>query len=281
MDMRISAPSSRFSAFGFTLAVMAITASGANSQEYTPTSGSGSGFLGTEWTLTAGAGAIFSPDYEGSDDYEWTFVPLVKATWRDMLTIGNVTGGYGAEATPFRFDTVSLGFGVAYWNGRDANDNTALAGLGDIDAAIIGTATLAKRFELVDARATLLYDLSGNRDGAAVEAELSAPLITSDTGVEVIAGASTTWASNNFMSNTFGVNATQAANSGYAIHNAEAGFKDVAVSLQASYDVTTQVALTVRGEVKQLLGDAADSPIVRQQGDSTQGSVFAGITYQF
>ncbi len=279
--MRINAPSSRFFTLGFALAVSVISAAGANSQEYTPNTSSESGFLGTEWTLTAGAGAVFEPDYEGSDDYEWTFVPLVKATWRDMLTIGNVTGGYGAEATPFRFDTVSLGFGVAYWNGRDANDNAALAGLGDIDGAIIGTATLAKRFELVDARATLLYDFSGNRDGTAVEAELSAPLITSDTGVEVVAGASTTWADNNFMSNTFGVNTTQAANSGYAIYNAEAGFKDVAVSLQASYDVTTQVALTVRGEVKQLLGDAADSPIVNRQGNSTQGSVFTGITYQF
>ena len=268
-------------AFSLALAALGATAPGAHGQEYATNTGSGSGFLGTEWTLTAGAGAVFEPDYEGSDDYEMTFRPLLRATWRDMLTVGNVTGGYGVEATPFRFDTVSLGFGLAYWNGRDASDNTALIGLGDIDSAVMGTATIANRFELFDASATLLYDLTGNRDGAAVRAGISTPLATSDTGVELIAGATTTWASDNYMSTTFGISPVQSANSGYGVHDADAGFKDIAANLQASYNVTSQVALTLRGEVKQLIGDAADSPIVKQQGDSTQGSVFAGVTYRF
>ncbi|VAW10390.1 hypothetical protein MNBD_ALPHA09-2260 [hydrothermal vent metagenome] len=284
--MRISALTAPLTALSLVLAALGASLQGAAAQsDYdqggTTNSGSGTGILGTEWTLIAGAGAVYAPDYEGSDDYEFTFRPLVRATWRDMATIGNVTGGYGAEITPFRFDSFSLGFGVAYWGGRDASDNAALAGLGDIGSAVMGTATIANSFALVDARATLLYDFTGDRDGAAVEAGLSAPLITSDNGVDLVAGASATWASENYMANTFGINATQSANSGYAVYDADAGFKDIGASLQASYDVTSQVAVTLRGEVKQLLSDAADSPIVKQQGSATQGSIFAGMTYQF
>jgi len=176
---------------------------------------------------------------------------------------------------------VSMGFGLAYWGGRDTSDNVALIGLGDLDSSIMGTATIANRFELVDAHATLIHDFSGNRDGTAVELGLSAPLLTSDNGVELVGGATATWASDNYMSNTFGISSVQSANSGYATHNAESGIKDIAASLQANYNVNEQVALTVKGEVKQLLGDAADSPIVKQQGDATQGRIFAGITYKF
>lgn len=250
-------------------------------QEYGDSDGSSGGILGTEWTLKVGAGASYSPDYEGSDDYEWNFVPIVQAKWRDLFTVGRVSGGLGVEATPFRYDTFSFGFGVAYWGGRDDSDNAALSGLGDIDPTLMGTATIANRFQFVEARATLLHDFTGNRDGTAVKLGLGAPLPMSDTGVRLIAGVDTTWADENHMSKTFGINAAQAAQSGYATHDADASFKDISASLTASYDITDDVAVVVRGQVKQLLGDAADSPIVDQNGSATQGSIFAGITYQF
>lgn len=241
----------------------------------------GPGILGTDWQLSAGAGAIFSPDYEGSDDYEWTIVPLARATWRNTILLGRVRGGLGAEITPFRFDTLSFTFGAGYWDGRDASDNAALAGLGDIDATIVGTATVANRMGFINAEATLLRDLSGGRDGTAVKLGLSAPVPIPGSGVTLFADASTTWVDDNYMDTTFGVNGVQAARSGYGVYDPGAGFKDVSLGLGASYGVTDNISMTVRASVSQLLGDAADSPIVSQQGSATQATVLGGVTYRF
>lgn len=266
------------------VAVLA-TASSANAQYGAPYSSqpaeADQGFIWSDWSISVGAGAQYAPDYEGSDDYEWTFLPLVSARWRDMVSVGRVPGGLGAQATPFRYGGFSAGFGLAYWGGRDDGDNAALAGLGDIDPALVGSISVANRFDWAEVYADFRQDLTGNRDGTAVKAGVRAPLPTSETGVLLTAGASTTWVDEDYMDKTFGVNAVQAARTGYANHDADGGFKDVAADVTARYAVTDSVSVLLGGEVKQLLGDAADSPIVDNRGSPTQARVFGGVTYRF
>ena len=39
-----------------------------------------------------GAGAAYSPDYEGSNDYDIKPLPLVEVSWRDVVKIGSLSG---------------------------------------------------------------------------------------------------------------------------------------------------------------------------------------------
>ncbi len=45
-----------------------------------------------DWTFTLGAGAAYSPDYEGSNDYDIKPLPLVEVSWRDVVKIGSLSG---------------------------------------------------------------------------------------------------------------------------------------------------------------------------------------------
>lgn len=257
---------------------LAAIADPAGAQDYAPADG---GLIWSDWRFVIGGGAEYKPDYEGSDDYEWAFLPYATATWKDMITFGRVRGGWGGEATPLSYRDFTLSLGLAWQQGRDSGDNAALIGLGDIDDALVGTLTAANRFEWADVYASLQQDFTGNRDGTAVEIGANAPLPVSQTGVRLTAGVSAIWVDDDYMQKTFGINAVQSARTGYAVHNADSGIKDVGANLIADYDLTENVSLTVGGEVRQLLGDAADSPIVDTQGSATQGRVFGGVTYRF
>jgi outer membrane scaffolding protein for murein synthesis (MipA/OmpV family) len=259
-------------------AALSVFAAAAAAQDHGPSDG---GFLWGDWSFVVGAGAEYRPDYEGSDDYEWNFLPHATATWRDLATFGRVRGGWGAEVTPLRYDGFSLALGLAWQEGRDSGDNSALVGLGDVDDSLVGTVTAANSFDWAEIYASLQQDFTGNRDGTAVEAGVHVPLPVAETGVRLNAGASVTWVDEDYMQKTFGVNAAQAARTGYGVHDADAGLKDIGASLIADYDVTDTIGVTVGGEVRQLLGDAASSPIVDGRGSATQARVFGGVTYRF
>ena len=83
------------------------------------------------------------------------------------------------------------------------------------------------------------------------------------------------------VSINLGIDATQSANSGYAVYDADAGFKDVGFGGTLTWRFWDRAAVTAIAEVKELLGDAADSPIVDQAGSSTQAFVGLALSYRF
>jgi outer membrane scaffolding protein for murein synthesis (MipA/OmpV family) len=61
-------------------------------------------------------------------------------------------------------------------------------------------------------------------------------------------------------------------------YTAEAGFKDVKVSVTAGYPITNRWRLGGKVEYKRLVGDAADSPIVDDENQFLAGF---GLSYHF
>jgi len=88
--------------------------------------------------------------------------------------------------------------------------------------------------------------------------------------------AESTYASQNYMSNSFGVDAQDAARSGLQQFEASDGIKDATFRAALTYKLNRSWSFTGVASVKQLLGDAADSPITDDEGSKTQ--LFGGAT---
>ena len=91
----------------------------------------------------------------------------------------------------------------------------------------------------------------------------------------------TDYASDDYMETYFGIDAANAARSGLDTFDADAGFKDVGLSLAPRYGGAEGWAVTGLLAYKRMLGDAEDSPVVDDVGDANQ--LFAGLllTYGF
>jgi outer membrane protein len=80
------------------------------------------------------------------------------------------------------------------------------------------------------------------------------------------------------MRSYFGVDAGQSARSGYAVYEPSDGLRDVRLNASLSYSIDPHWSLIGTLAATRLVGDAADSPIVR---DKTALNGLVGARYRF
>ena len=236
------------------------------------------------WRWTLGAGVGVAPDYEGGDDYEAAPIPLARAQkghrFFDL---------FGLHATSNLIDHPnwqigpSLNFRRGYNNVSNKRvDNLTNRGgsveLGMKGAYVVQLDQLVLPEPSLELALEFLHDVSGGHDGWLLTPSLSyaaplSPRWNFRTGVE------STYASGSYMSHYFSINSSDAANSGLQNFDADAGFKDVAWNLGLGFEITERWDLGLVGQYKRMLGDADDSPVVDDQGDSNQ--FFGGLTVSY
>jgi MipA family protein len=127
---------------------------------------------------------------------------------------------------------------------------------------------------------TVVQDVGGGHEGLLAEATtgIAVPLTEQ---LRSSLEASATWADRSYMETYFGISPSQSARSGLGQFDANAGFKDVGISLGFDYMFNQSIGLSGRVRYKRLLDDAADSPIVEDEGSADQffGGLF--LTYRF
>jgi len=232
----------------------------------------------SDWTFITGAGAIYAPDYEGSDDYKLMPLPFVELSWRDRIRLS----GLGIFATPFMTDGLRFDLGVRYDFGRSEDDNDALKGLGDLEIGAVGVVRFGYEAGPVNLGLEVARDLTGDRNGltATAEAEYGIELLDD---VRLNVKPHVTWADDEYMSNTFGISPAQAARSrrGFARYDAGSGLKDVGIDLSIGWMLTDSIHLMGQVGYSRLLGDAADSPLVTDEGSADQFSAMLGLAYRW
>ncbi len=87
-----------------------------------------------------------------------------------------------------------------------------------------------------------------------------------------------TWANASNLQEYFGVDAFQAQRSGYGVYRPGSGFRYVRLGATLRYRLTPAWGLTASLTHSELLGDAKDSPIVRERG--TTSALFT-VGYSF
>ncbi|MBE0531043.1 MAG: MipA/OmpV family protein [Rhodospirillales bacterium] len=237
---------------------------------------------GSDWKVSVGLGTGYKPDYEGSDDYDIDVMPDLSVSYRDLVYFRHMELGANALTVkgPRQGDKLQLGPLVRFRPGRDQDDNKALSGLGDVDYSIEAGAFLRYGAGPWSAGLTFVQDMADGHDGALAEASVGYGM-TVAPGLKASLTASTTWASDDYMQSFFGISAAQAASSGRAAYEAEAGIKNVGLTLGLEYEVMKDVGLGGRIGYSRLLGDAADSPLVEGDGSADQFSAGVSLNYRF
>lgn len=235
--------------------------------------------MNSDFKVKLGAGAIYKPDYEGSDDYETSALPVGEIVWKDNVTLSLTEG---LKVDMFETKNAVVGARLGYWLGREEDDNEALSGLGDMDANAIAGLYGHYDFGKIRASAALDADIGGDREGVTFELATKYRTNLSDK-ISMNIGPSLTFASDDYMQAMYGIDSVQASSSarGYSAYEPEGGLKDVAFGIDVEYKITEAVSLFGLAEVQEILGDAADSPLVENEGDSTQVTAGLGLIYRF
>jgi outer membrane protein len=224
-----------------------------------------------DWQLTMGAGAIYMPEYEGSDKFKINALPLFSAQYGERVHI-DITG---VTVDVFKYDGFRVGVKGGYETGRKEDDSDHLRGLGDIDAGGVLGGVISYGKGPFEVYANLNKTIGGSEGltgavGAKASYRYERFIFSADM--------SGTWADDNHMQSYFGITSAQALQSGLSEYDAKAGFKRIDVKASITYMMTENWLVTGAAGAGFLMGDAKDSPIVK---DDVQPFALLGLSYRF
>jgi len=235
------------------------------------------------------------PEYEGSDEYAASTLPLIDirkpaAYFLQGASINANDGLASAGLTIFhlsyseesgRHVQLVMGLLIRAYRGRDETDSDVLNGLGDIEQGVGVGGFLEFNAGAWFANFTVSpEDVGRDHDGLLLAFVVEHSAQVSD-GLRISTGLSTSWADDDYMQGYFGVTDAQATWTGLSRFDSNAGFKDVGIQLNVVNELSPRWSL--EGEVGywRLLNDAADSPIVKGEGSTNQVRGLIGLSYQF
>lgn len=262
-----------FAAVGFAFATPAFAADApqADAQMFSTAPASG-------WIVTVKATAIAAPDYEGSDDYGFIAYPSISfrradAPYRFSAPDDGISFGL------VEFDKLRMGV-VGRFRGERDNDGER-QGLDKVDWTIeAGVFAEYWAFDWLRARVEVRRGFNGH-EGFVADAGLDGVL---NHGAWVLsAGPRIGFGDSEYMDTYFSVSPAEAlANASINdTFDADAGVRYVGLAASGTYTFSEQLSTTLFASYNHLVGDAADSPIVRELGTEHQFQVGLSLAYSF
>jgi outer membrane protein len=232
-------------------------------------------YIKDDVNFSLGAVVLSMPKYSGSDERRIAAYPAFDAQWKNGVFFSAISGlGYNFSKNP----EIQYGLRMTMEGARDESRSEKLQGLGDISATVEPGAFynyyLNRNYALLS---SFRYGSGLDHNGAQVSIGGRAVNFYSQKH-HFSALFSANWANNNYMQSYYGVNAAQSTASGYAQHAPAAGLTDIKVGANWHWSIDTNWTLITGTSVKQIMGDAANSPFVLQK---TQVTVFSSASYRF
>lgn len=247
----------------------------------------------------AGLGLGFLPKYEGSDKHAASSLLLLEITKRGAFFVrgasinpdnGILSAGISLLHLSYTVDSVRrlqvvMGPIIRAYGGRDESENDSLTGMGDMDRSagsggFIELNAESWRMNIGVSSQDISNDSSIDTEGVLATLDIEHSALVTDS-LRLSSGISTSWADDDYMQGYFGLNSAQAALTGLSEFVAKAGLKDVGLQLKASYRLSPQWVLEGQIGYWRLLNEAADSPIVKDEGSENQVRGLIGFSYQF
>jgi outer membrane scaffolding protein for murein synthesis (MipA/OmpV family) len=236
-----------------------------------------------ESTFTLGAGIAAGSRYSGSDEH--VVAPVVVLDYQAAngfyaSTLRGIGVAGGSEQ-------LSAGIGLGYRGERSENNSNgligrtgskALKGMGDVrGSATLNVGAEAQVTDVFSVGAHAEIPVSHRENGKQFALGLNAKLLDSQAD-KVGAGVTLHFGEANYMQTYYGVDARQAARSGYRAFRPEGGLYGVDASLSWEHRIDTHWSVTSLLGVERLRGDAADSPLVRRKTAPT-AAVYAAYRF--
>lgn len=248
-------------------------------------------------TITIGLGGAYLPDYQGSNDYQFTPAPAALAyiNGHTITLIGNRLSVdlIGDRTNPgWDFQAGPVGVVNLDRTAPSRIDDVRVRALGKIGAAVelggyvgIGkTGVVTSQFDRLSASLSYRKDVGGGHKSTVLAPTINyvTPLST-----RAIAGVivSAERVGEGYADSYFSITPAQSLASGLPVYNARGGWKNWTLGLlggrSISGDLRSGWQLFGTVVYRKLLNDFADSPIVARNGSSNQWLGAVGIAYSF
>lgn len=223
------------------------------------------------------------PDYDGADSYR--VVPFVFATLRRGGSSIELRG-LGGRADLIANDRIAAGPAFNVRLSRH-NDSSAVDLLDPISTAMevggfvgarLGGDKLGQGQLSVDL--TALADVSGAHDGFLASLAIAYTAVRAGR-FSLTLDTQATYGGAGYQRTYFGVTPEESRRSGLAAYRPGASLRDVATGATLGYRFDPRWGLLVRVSYGYLLGDAADSPIVREEGSRHHRLAGLALSYSF
>ena len=227
-----------------------------------------------QYVFDLGVGVMAKPRYPGSDEVIAVPFPIISVGKFFIPGVGDVI-----DADP-RVKRFSLYPSFNFNGRREASDSNELEGMKDVDWALEVGLGAAYRHDWLRGFVEVRQGFNGY-SGQVADFGLDV-IFNPSEDLEVMVGPRAGWGSDDYMKTYFGITSEEADDSPVYdnSYDADAGFNTVGVAATASYDLTEDVTFHLRGGWDRLIGDAADSPIVKE-GSENQFYGGAGLSYEF
>ncbi|WP_368039949.1 MipA/OmpV family protein [Sphingomonas bacterium] len=245
---------------------------------------------------TIGVGAVYLPDYEGSNNYRVEPAPLAIGAVKGFAfaLIGNrLSIDLIRDPKDSKYDFQLGPIGVVDFNRDNSHFTDArVRALGKVGTAIelggyagIGkTGVITSPYDKLTASLSYRYDVSNVHNSGILQPSINylAPL---SRKLAVGLFASAEHAGRGYATSYYTVSPAQSAASGLPVYYADAGWKDVSVGAVATVSITGDLLhgfkLVGGGTYTRLMNGFADSPVVSIAGSRDQWIGALGVAYTF
>ena len=227
--------------------------------------------------IRVGLGAQVRPDYLGSDSYEITPAPAFSfARSGEPFGLGAPDDGFGIKL----FSSGGFSVGPVASLSQDRKDSDVGAPVGDVSRAIeLGGFVQHQISDSFRVRGELRQALGGH-DG--LRGFVGADYFTRDADKYTFSiGPRARFGSADFMDSYFGVNPGIVTPVAVPAYEPDGGLYAVGATSGFTYSLGGAIGLFGFARYDRLVGDAKDSPIVRQFGSPDQFSAGLGLSYTF
>ena len=229
--------------------------------------------------FSIGGGIGVAPDYEGSDNYELVPVPTGSAKFENGMYVKLL--GLNLRANLIPSDFWRLGPVYNYRPQRSDVDNSRVDDMSNVSDAnelgLFGGIEWEGWYFLLE----WLADTGDAHDGSYGALKVGYNWIINPKWALTM-GAFGTWASDDYMSTYFGVNARDSQRSGLDRKDATDGIKDLGLDLGLNWRFTQSWDLRGLLQVKRLTGDAdEDSSPVTDEGSEIQAFTAVLVVWNF
>ena len=244
----------------------------------TPAAAQDDGSEDRDWIVSIGAGARVGPKYPGADNYGIGPLPIFGLRREGAplpVEAPDESSGFGLLGDDSRFD-----FGPVIQFRNKRQDEDVGAPVGDVGFTVepgaFAQVFLGENFRL---RAEGRRGIGGH-DGWV--GDIFADLVMRDEGSYVFTiGPRARWGDDNYHDAYFSVTPAVAAATGLPVFDADDGFHSLGVYAGLTHMVSNSWGVYGFAGYDRLIGDAADSPIVRQLGSRDQLSGGLGLFIEF
>jgi outer membrane scaffolding protein for murein synthesis (MipA/OmpV family) len=242
------------------------------------------------WAITVGAAPLVGPAFQGSDTIALSIFPDFRVNYKDRFFF-SIPDGLGYNIVNTRNWKIGPLVKIRFGRDEDKGGNpfmvTAgsddLQGLGDVGVAGEAGGFVQYSWNKVRTRVELRQGF-GAHDGWVADwtASFFGTRKLPGMGSTIYSfGPRMTFGSGDFVDPYFGIDAQQSANSGLTRFSASTGLYSAGISGSLVKAVNERLAVTAFASYDRLLGDVADSPLVRVRGSENQFVVGVAVGYRF